>query len=433
MKKTLKLVLVLVLALVMVLALVACDGEHDCAKDGHEYVDGVCKHCQEKEEVAGGDLPAGLPVEEGKVTFYLTLKDITLEARNSIWLCGPMNYTEDSSDFGATAVEMIRLGETDVYYVQIDAAKVDAGLTATANPGEYQLVLGWNASSGASADKQGVNWSFKFDQTTSGLDNPKYSETYKSGDQTYYFGDVTFSCGQPPAPVKLDKVTFSVSFADPIPEGWIVCMPGSHKGWDNTIEGDKMTPNADRTVWTLTVENIYEGEYEYQILAEKADAEGLTWANHLEGAPSGNEKVTIGGLDNNGTVPLHVDAAFPADLFAAKDVVENVTLKVTLSAPLAEGEALYLPGTLTGSWTVGATAMTASDDGLTWTIVLSTIDAGNYECAVVKAPAGAAADYNVWDGKCNECSAGNLQITISLENANGEVLILADPTFGSAE
>jgi hypothetical protein len=154
MNKTLRLVLALVLALVMVFALTAC-AQHDCEKDGHEFVEGVCKHCGE-EEKTGGDLPEGLPIEDGKVTFWLTLTDIELKDWNSIWLCGPMNYTAESSDFAATAAEMQRLGETNVYYAQVPVAGVEAGLVAAANPGEYQLTLGWNANSGASAEKQGA-------------------------------------------------------------------------------------------------------------------------------------------------------------------------------------------------------------------------------------------------------------------------------------
>ena len=428
MNKTLRLALALVLAHGMVFALTACE-QHDCEKDGHEFVDGVCKHCGEEEAPAGGDLPAGLPIEDGKVTFWLTLTDIELKEWNSIWLCGPMNYTAESTDFGATATEMTRLGETNVYYALVDVAGVEAGLTAAANPGEYQLTLGWNANSGAAAEKQGVNWMYKFDQTTSGLDNPKWADLYTAGTTNINLGEVKFSCGQPGAPVKLEKVTFQVEFTTAVPEGWVIYMPGSHTGWNNNI-GDhmRMTPSEDRKTWSLEVTNIYEGSYEYQILAEKADAEALTWANHTVGAPEGNETVELTGRDNNNVVPLRGEpASFAEGLFDAKAKATNVTIVVKLATALPEGWTIYLPGTIT-SWTPSAHAMTPSADGLTWTFVIESIDVGDYECQAVAGNSASVAD--AWTYKAQ---GPNLTLTITEADSNGQIVVIENVTYTIGE
>lgn len=427
MNKKFRLVLALVLALVMVFALTACT-QHDCEKDGHKFVEGACKYCGEKESAGGGDLPDGLPVEDGKVTFYLTLTDIELASHNSIWLCGPMNYTEESTDFGATAAEMIRLGTTDVYYVQYDAAKVEAALVeGVTNAGQYQLALGYNASSGASADKQGVNWSFKFVQETTGLDNPSWAELYTAGSKAVNLGDVTFD-SQPGAVVVLEKVTFTVTLDAALPEGWIVVMPGSHVDWDNDITKDAMTPSADRKVWSFEVEGILEGTYEYQILVEKADATAITWSHHTEGAPDGNETIAITGMDNNNEVALRGEpAVFDSAIFAAKETVTNVTIVVKLTEALPEGYSLYLPGTVT-SWTPSAHPMTASADGLTWTFLIESIDAGDYECQAVAGSNAAEAD--AWTYKPKDA---NLTVTITTANANGEIVVLENATYNIAK
>lgn len=432
MNKTLRLALALVLALVMVFALTAC-AQHDCEKDGHEFVEGVCKHCGE-EEKTGGDLPEGLPIEDGKVTFWLTLTDIggkgpALSEWNSIWLCGPMNYTADSSDFGATAAEMKRLGETNVYYALVDVAGVEAGLTAAANPGEYQLTLGWNANSGAAAEKQGVNWMYKFDQTTSGLDNPKWADLYTAGTTNINLGEVAFSCGQPGAPVKLEKVTFQVELTEALPEGWYVAMPGSHSGW-NTQVGDhlKMTPSADRKTWSLEVANIYEGTYEYKLLAVKVDATELNWANLTVGAGDANETVALTGMDNNQIVPLRGEpASFDAALFA-NPVATNSTITVTFSAPLAEGVTVCIPGAFNG-WNIGA-AMTPNADRTVWSFAVESVENGAEFKVVVFAEGVTPA----WNAGTEFCAEGGANAKISCEAGEGlTIAAFAEPLVYEAK
>lgn len=420
MNKTLRLVLALVLCLVMVFALTACE-KHDCEKDGHEFVEGVCKHCGE-EEKTGGDLPEGLPVAEGKVTFYLTLVDITLEARNSIWLCGPMNYTAESTDFGKTAVEMVRLGETNVYYYQYDVAAVEAGLTAAANPGEYQLVLGWNANSGAAAEKQGVNWSFKFDQTTSDLDNPSWAELYTAGTTSINLGEVKFSCGQPGAPVKLEKVTFQVELTEALPEGWVVVMPGSHAAWEKN-DTTVMTPSADRKTWSLEVTNIYEGTYEYKLVAAKADG-NMNWANTTVGAGGDNETVSLTGMDNNHVVDLRGEpATFDAAIFAAA-VATNSTLTVTFSAALEEGVQVALPGAFNG-WSPENALMTPNADRTVWSITVASASEGD-QFKVIVIPQGNTVG---WGGGNTEYGNGGDNFVLSVAEAGDGLTIaaLAEP------
>lgn len=433
MNKKFRLVLVLVLALVMVFALTACT-QHDCEKDGHKFVEGTCKYCGEKESAGGGDLPDGLPVEDGKVTFYLTLTDIELASYNSIWLCGPMNYTEESTDFGKTAVEMIRLGTTDVYYYQYDAAKVDVALAeGVTNAGEYQLVTGYNKSSGVATFPEKQNW-LKFDQETTGMDNPSWAELYTAGAKAVNLGEVTFNdAGQPAKPVPL-TVTFKVELTEALPEGWVVVMPGSHTGWDNTYGSHTvMTPSADRKTWTLKVENIFEGTYQYQICAAKADytdgADLDCWSNHTTDLDNitlvdGNETISITGFDNNKSVPLRSEAtAFDSALFAAKTTVTNVTIVVKLAEALPEGYSLYLPGNF-NSWDT-STKMTASADGLTWTYVFESIESGKYEGQAI-----AGKDSGSWDYKPQ---AANLSITISASDSNGEIVVLENATYNIAK
>ena len=229
---------------------------------------------------------------------------------------------------------------------------------------------------------------------------------------------------------KLDQVTFKVELTEALPEGWVVVMPGSHVGWNNTHgEHLTMTTDAERKVWKLTVEGLDEGTYEYKILAAKADATGdlACWSNRTEGMGDANEKVSITYADNNGEVALRAEpATFPASLFAVKTPVENVTIVVKLAKALPEGYTLYLPGTIT-SWEALDHPMTKSEDGLTWTLTIASTMTGSYECQAVAVTEGQS------DAWAHKAQAENIVFEITAEDANGQIVVIENVTYTIGE
>jgi hypothetical protein len=185
---------------------------------------------------------ASIPVVEGKVTFYFHFKATdavaSLPTYVSPYLDGVMNgWTEHPSD-PATAndpVEMKLLAGTDIYYgsIAVDWAKIsaDAG---------YQITLGYNASSGVSLAKQGVDYTHKSDYcaTFSGLSHPVFSEPKNSlvdlmgGEGVDYQTFTTI----PPEPVILHHYSLALDpseLTDAPTDNWFkgYMIKGSFNSW----------------------------------------------------------------------------------------------------------------------------------------------------------------------------------------------------------
>lgn len=281
MKRNKLLALLLVLVLAFSFALVACN-QHDCAKDGHEYgEDGKCKYCgQQKPEQPGPGPDVDVPVEEGKVTLYFTMADdsVALPSYASVFFAGG----QTGFATGLAAPEFKNLAGTKTYYIQIayDATKDKAN--------EYQLVVGYNTSSGCSADKCGLIWDMSYGKSdeceeVKYPDNPKF--TYAEGAKKVNLGVHKWSTAIP-EPVAID-VDVRITFSEELGENAEVYIMGGFNGWDVSkakasplkTQNEQNQEVTDRSVWSISLKDVICGDYQYKVLVYKdgSKAENLTW------------------------------------------------------------------------------------------------------------------------------------------------------------
>lgn len=260
-----------------------------------------------KEEPTPAPSPADdvvVPVAEGKTTLYFEMAEDSVVPADyaSIYLAGVMTNWAT----GLEAPVFTKLGETRIYYVQIDTPEdPSAWINADSGAYDYQLVLGYNESSNMAASKLGLQWNdaYKADQTTTGTSNPCFE--WDGVAQKIDLGSQRWSTQVLAPAAPLANVTFFVTLSEALPAGYNVHMAGSHQGWgfDNSL----MSPNEDRTKWSITFESIYADTYEFQLLAEEEGVEGLTWAHKSaanEAVGGGNLSITVTDLNEGGEVDV---------------------------------------------------------------------------------------------------------------------------------
>lgn len=247
------------------------------------------------------EVPEGVELAEGKTTLYFEMAEESIVPAEyaSIYLAGAMTGWAT----GLEAPVFTRAGESRYYYVQLDTPE-DPETWKNADSGafDYQLVLGYNETSNMGNDKLGLQWNdaYKADQTTTGTSNPAFEWDGKA--QAINLGTQSWST-QVLAPADpLEAVTFFVTLSEALPAGYNVHVPGSHQGWG--FDNSTMTPNSDRTVWEIRYENIYADTYEFQLIAVAEGATELAWDIKSAANASGNARVTVTDLDENGRVDL---------------------------------------------------------------------------------------------------------------------------------
>lgn len=260
--------------------------------------------------------PAGnttdVPTEDGKITFFFTLGEGSVELPE--YACVYINGTSFnnwSTQDGTVAFQ--RLGETNIYYAVSDVT-LD---TTNDDCGGYQLTVGVTkeAAEAVGASNWGTNYNCKSEECAAyqGLEHPVF--TYKDGDNKVDLGTQTFKNvpSAPVAPVPV-KTTLEVTFAEALPEGARVLLIGSlnETSWD----GEEMT-SEDGKKWTLKVE-LLAGEYEYKVkvyTAEDGLAEDFSnkWDCGTEYGPeSGNFKIEITEYDGiTGALTLQSNLVYP--------------------------------------------------------------------------------------------------------------------------
>ena len=360
-----------------------------------------------KDNPTGGDYPEGLPVEEGKITFYVEI-DYDMPTYASPFLLGPYLLPEGQTEWAPNAAEMKNLKDTKIWYYVLEKAELDQTIEKWNN---YMIDLGYNAASGLPADKQGESGTYiKSDNTAanageSGMDNPSFE--YKAGDRAINLGKDSFTLNgskmEEPATI---KTTLCVSIeADLLGEHSEVLFMGGFNGWDASKA--KATPNADYTEWRLALNDVLCTDYEYKILicqdTTKIDQETLAngvWdamlAEKVNGysvkayvevnAQGGNMSVSIKKVNNNSTVDLAGTNRKTEDRSVLRyddhqlkqddekkiispyiDIVKTVevTFEVKFAAKL-EGVHVWMMGAFNG-WSEGAAVEFTSTDGITWT------------------------------------------------------------------
>lgn len=351
--------------------------------------------CDEKEPDPKPGPSVEVPTEEGKITFYFTLGDssVTIPSYASVYMTGAAvsGYGADWVT-GLNALEFQNMEGTKVYYAIFDAATID---TTQEKACEYQLVLGYNKSSTLPDDKCGLAWvdSYKSDVCAAlgGLNNPSF--TYNAGDQVIDLGTHSFE-NEIPAPVRIDT-TLVVKFAEALPAGYSVAIPGGFNGWDSSKAF--ATISADRKSASLELKDVLVAKCEYKIKVFPNYEEGKFWSDadnvpygiEVAGYEGGNLSVELGLADKNAECILNdsfpiigYEIVLPAvdaeDQHHVYIYAEVYTLKITFSASVAR-EFVSIKGSFDG-W-AAFHDMTANADKTEYTFVTDAAP-GTYEFIV---------------------------------------------------
>lgn len=366
-----------------------------------------------------------VPVEEGKVTFFFTDSEnsVELDSYSSYFLTGGFIGFATGLD----ALEMTKLEDTNVYYVITDAPDI------TLNQGnEYQILRGYNASSTMATAKQGLQWvdAYKSDEelTFEALANPSF--TYTAGDNTIDLGTHTFSTKVSAPAAPLNNYTLRFTFTTSVPTYGQPMIFGSFSGWrtpsdSNTDEVNKQiindakltTVDPERKVWTKTFETMYADSYEYKLLVEYTTAEtSITW-NNVDGNDQ-NLPFTVMQIDgDNYTLDVVTDATMDFDA-KLPDPSRTAKIKFILAnsgaAGFAEGVAPGICGNFT-SWTYTA----LNSDGDFYSLEL-TVVVGDFQCGIINMNEGGTS----WVNAIKGLDGNNITFTTTLETKT--VTITAD-------
>lgn len=354
--------LLLVASAALVLGLAACNSSSESNLPGPQ---------------PGGDVE--LPTEEGKVTFYFTMGEGSVEIPEyvGIYLTGGFTgWAEDAEN----ACTMTRLGETNTYYGTYAVAEdlADFG---------YQLTLGYKPESGAPST--GVNWSYKSDECKaasgeSGMDN----DTLEIVDGKANIGTHTFSTAPGPV-VTASNFDVSITLAEAVPEWVNLYMPGNlRNNWAKSPELDVMTPSADRKTWTIHVDEVTVGTYNIKVIAEYADCTTFGWKTTiLDDGAGGNYTLMVLRSAANGVININEEEsveAYPADFSKLPDPSQlasvNAQIVISLTdTALPEGIiGLAIKGNFDG-WLGHALTITTSETGMVCTYTYENLLEGNYE------------------------------------------------------
>ena len=354
--------------------------------------------CKEKEPEPTPPTPTpsvDVPTEEGKITFYFTLGDdsITIPSYASVYMTGAAvsNFAADWVT-GLNALEFTNKAGTKLYYAIFDAATID---TTKDKALEYQLVLGYNKSSTLPDDKCGLAWvaSYKSNVCSSlgDLNNPSF--TYNAGDQVINLGTHSF-LNEIKAPVRINT-TLVVKFAEALPAGYTVAIPGTFNGWSTT--DSFATVSADRKSASLALTDVLVAKCEYTIKVFPAYEEGKFWSDaenvpygiQVAGYKGANLSVEFGLADKDAECVLNdsfpivgYEIVLPApdaeDQHHVYIYAEVYTLKIKFSAPVAR-EFVSIKGSFDG-W-AAFHDMTANADKTEYTFITDAAP-GTYEFIV---------------------------------------------------
>lgn len=414
MKKT----LALILALILAFSLVACSGGEDEKKPsgGDQPSGGDNKPSEgdnkpsEGDQPSGGDAPADLPTEDGKVTYYATIKDGIANQGEfvSIYVTGGAFGWAT----GLGALELQKLGDTNVYYGISEAIPDPA--SDDVQKFDYQMVLGYNGKSGLGESEQGLQWvdSYKSDVSAApgGLSNPQF--TYNAGDKTVNLGEHSFTATLA-APKKVD-VTLTVEFAEPLPEGAELYMFGDINGWAFVEETSKFT-SADNKTWTLPLNGVLCKSYSFKLKAFEAgqfNPENI-WDGGVEYSDNGNNmSFTVYEIDAGGSISL---TASP--LTYAPAAALSVTLSVEFAEALPEGSTVCVYGGMNGWAYDEARSQFTSEDNKLWTLALESVNAEVVEFKVKVYAEGELNTGDIWAGGVEYAGADGANATVDLTNA----------------
>ena len=310
-----------------------------------------------------GPVTPDLPVAEGKVTFWFEMADneaaVAIPDYCNVFLTGAFFGKTDWPTKADEVVTMQRLEEgSNIFYGQWEGDG-----TAVEDKG-YQLTVGYSAASGAPAT--GVNWSYKSVECQagsgeSGMDNLQFElsadgKTASLG--SHHWEDV-------PGPVvKVQNIDVSITLATAAPEWVTLYAPGNYRNnWACSSTLDAMTPNADRTVWTIHIDEQILGTYEMKVIAEYTGA-SWSWKHAvLDNGEGGNFSLNILRANANSTIDLNERAndgqpfAFDWSVLPDPATIPAVELTFTVNFATALDDTKY------PSWyVIGSHNSWAADD-----------------------------------------------------------------------
>ena len=311
--------------------------------------------CKGNEPTQGGDIPVG----DDCTTFYFTLAEGSVDFKEyeTVYLTG--GFYGWVTGYDAIALELLE--GTTTYYAVVTNDTLDF----TASQGtEYNLVLGYNETAQMPAASSGLQWvdGRKSEECAApgGLDNLSFE--YTEGQQTIDLGTHTFSKSLSAPTAPLQNYGLKVTFAEAVPEYAKVLVFGSFNGWKTPgddeevarqyIQDATMTPNTERTEFTLTLSQVIAGDYECIFCVEYVTAEtSISW-NKVDQTQN-NYAFTITVADGDNYV---LDVLGENATYTLADPTQSValTLKVVNTNTSAEGgltaETIYVCGAF-NSWT----------------------------------------------------------------------------------
>ena len=324
-----------VAGLALVLTLAGCAAQGGSEQGGKSSEQGSSPASSETSDTGSSSTPVDvvIPEEEGKLTLYLTahFDGVELASYASINIAGSAT-SWNSGETSKTQAQ--RLGETDIYYVQVDApAAGDIG---------YKIILGYNSTSGLSDDQLGVNWG------NEGTGYPDGEFGPGSTDKHYDFagtelkvnlGDYTWKTMLPEPVLEYHDATLYVDFYEDIPAGHHVYLMGALNNWASPIEMTKVEAEGVFRYQTAKIEHLLEKSYEFKVLVhpQASDAEGFNvWSDdRFEVVPGANSVVAINALFDigprnifGGTKKYHAANQLTSVVAAAADTAVAFTAKV---------------------------------------------------------------------------------------------------------
>lgn len=364
-----------------------------------------------------------VPTEEGKITFMFTLSDAAVEQPEFVnyFLTGGFNGFATGYD----AVRLENLEGTKIYY-----AITDAVIDPAAEQGcDFQLKIGYNETAGAPASQQGLTWSnedWKSDECAApgGLNNLKFE--YAAGQQIVDLGVHTFSTVAT-APVTV-STTLVLRFDQPLPEGAQVGLYGGFNDW---TDGNFMT-SEDNQVFKYAVNDAVTQAYEFKAVVYKPGeyetvgqwGGGSQIGASGEMAPSAdNASVTIDLVDNGEELELFDHEIVYTDIV----IINSLTATVTFDKALAEGSFVYAYGDF-NNWGPNGGHEFASEDGITWKLVINQLPAGDHQFKVLVYAPGTTEF--TWDNPAKLLDDGegnNIVFNFTAEMDGTEVAIFEAP------
>jgi uncharacterized lipoprotein NlpE involved in copper resistance len=397
MKKSL---LVTSLAALMALTLVGCNNS---ANSSSEVSSTDSTSASEDEAAPDVTLP------DGKKCAYLVKVDfgtLTLPSYASIFMSGCMNQAKKDDKITSTwatgldAMEMTAVADHAGWYVGYTAdAWNEATYTAalatgvTGQPGEYGLVLGYNSTAAIGDASKGLLWKDDLKSTYCASfaypANAKF--TYDTGDNTkivLHSDSFTKVPKKPEDP--LTNYTIKVKFSKALPTWEIPHFFGSFNGWKtdyNTANelAARMTPNADRTIWSYKFDSIIPDTYEITMsldytLEARPSQSGFAW-NKPDDWAAANLKYTINSSDGNSYTMEDADA-LTADLTKLgtlpdpTKVADVMFIVKNTGTALASTVKVNIIGSFTG-WKAVETALDKDDTAKkTYTVTMKDVVEG---------------------------------------------------------